>query len=77
MQGAGDFNVRARGVSCHTARYVATRAFRWNSWHSANYRHMEFWRGPWTCYWRQTGYEWGRMTCKASYGRRIRYGAGA
>jgi hypothetical protein len=75
--GAGNFNVRARRVWCNTARHIVSSYGRWDYWHNADYSRMEFYRGAWTCYYRQTGYESARAVCKASYNRRIRWVTGA
>ena len=75
--GAGIFDVKARKVSCRKARYIAVHHHRWSMWHSADYNEIEYWRGPWTCNYRSTGYESGRIRCLASYGRRVRWLTGA
>jgi hypothetical protein len=50
---------------------------RWEWWHNADYSRMEWYRGPWTCQYRSTGYESGKLYCLASHGRRVRWVTGA
>jgi hypothetical protein len=75
--GAGNFHVRAREVSCRKARYIVTHHSRWDWWHNADYSRVDHWRGPWYCVSRSTGYERGRSICRASGGRRVKWGTGA
>jgi hypothetical protein len=75
--GAGNFNVKARKVACRKARYIVTAHGRWEWWHNADYSRMEWYRGPWTCQYRTTGYESGKLSCLASHGRRVRWVTGA
>jgi hypothetical protein len=75
--GAGVFNVRARKVSCRKARYIVMTHGRWDSTHSDGHDQIQWWRGPWTCNYRSTGYESGRLWCLAPYGRRIKWTTGA
>ena len=75
VYGYGNFHLRTQRVSCTKARYlVLVDKTRWGRWNSADYKRQEFWRGPWYCWSRLTGYESGRTICRASSGRRVKWG---
>ena len=76
-QGAGVFHVKAHNVSCRTARHITRASWSWSMWHSPNYNRMEMWRGDWYCWYRSTGIERGRTTCKAPYSQRVKWASGA